>query len=319
MDGVRVFLETSTVHGLSYISTTKKWVRLFWILIVIAGFAGAVFLIHESFDSWSESPIKTTIETLPISKMKFPKVTVCPPKNTFTDLNYDMMLVENLTLTKEMRDEMFKYALEVIEEDSFSMNNWTKIQEKDRFYNWYHGFTKIEPPKYEYFPYESFDALGYDIFTSAISGEVTTQYFGEVFQTKLLERQIYYQVNVYPPENVVLNQDVTLHFKMEKLSLSGLSSDSVETFYMESTDDLDLENQTTAYTNFTPPGAFYRSMSLVRDISSKHAKQIKMDMMPGFKFSWWYTGAAVTPKPIYKNDENNKQFVRYVQDFNLEK
>ena len=74
---------------------------------------GAGFLIKESFNSWSESPIKTTIETLPISKIKFPKVTVCPPKNTFTDLNYDMMMTEHITLTEEIRDEMFKYAVEV--------------------------------------------------------------------------------------------------------------------------------------------------------------------------------------------------------------
>ena len=82
MERVRTFLETSTIHGLNYISTTRKYSRLFWILIVIVGFSGAGFLINESFQSWSESPVKTTIETLPIAEIKFPKVTVCPPKNT---------------------------------------------------------------------------------------------------------------------------------------------------------------------------------------------------------------------------------------------
>ena len=90
MEGVRTFLESSTIHGLTYVSTTRKYVRLFWIFVVIGGFVGASLLIKESFDSWSESPIKTTIETLPISEITFPKVTVCPPKNTFTDLNYDL-------------------------------------------------------------------------------------------------------------------------------------------------------------------------------------------------------------------------------------
>ena len=99
MEGVRTFLESSTIHGLTYISTTRKCVRLFWILVVIAGFVGASLLIKESFDSWSESPIKTTVETLPISDITLPKVTVCPPKNTFTDLNYDLMMTENITFT----------------------------------------------------------------------------------------------------------------------------------------------------------------------------------------------------------------------------
>ena len=119
MERVSTFLESSTIHGLTYISTTRKFIRLFWILVVITGFVGAVFIIKESFDSWSESPVKTTIETVPISDIKFPKITVCPPKNTFTDLNYDLMITENITLTKEMRDEMFKYAVEVINENSF--------------------------------------------------------------------------------------------------------------------------------------------------------------------------------------------------------
>ena len=83
MDGVRTFLESSTIHGLTYISSTKKWSRLFWVLVVLLGFIGAASLIHESFHSWTESPIKTTIETLPISQLNFPVVTVCPPKNTY--------------------------------------------------------------------------------------------------------------------------------------------------------------------------------------------------------------------------------------------
>ena len=131
MEGVSTFLESSTIHGLTYISTTRKYTRLFWILVVLAGFVGASLLIKESFDSWSESPVKTTIETLPISIITFPKVTVCPPKNTFTDLNYDLMMTENVTITEEMRNEMFEYALEVINEGDLSGNNWTKLHEED--------------------------------------------------------------------------------------------------------------------------------------------------------------------------------------------
>ena len=128
MDGVRNFLESSSIHGLSYISTTRKLTRLFWSLVVLTGFTVAFLIIQESFGSWSESPIKTTIETLPISDIKFPKVTVCPPKNTYTDLNYDLMMTENMTLTKGMRDEMFEYAFDVLMEDVFPKTNWTKLQ-----------------------------------------------------------------------------------------------------------------------------------------------------------------------------------------------
>ena len=98
MEQISTFLESSTIHGLNFISTTRKYVRAFWILVVLAGFATAGYLIQTSFQSWADSPIKTTDETLPISEIPFPKVTVCPPKNTFTDLNYDLMMAENLSL-----------------------------------------------------------------------------------------------------------------------------------------------------------------------------------------------------------------------------
>ena len=76
MEGVGTFLESSTIHGLAYVATSRKYVRLFWTIVVIAGFTCAGILIYESFNDWNENPIKTTIETLPITDITFPKVTV---------------------------------------------------------------------------------------------------------------------------------------------------------------------------------------------------------------------------------------------------
>ena len=81
MEGVRTFLESSTIHGLAYIATSGKYVRLLWIIIVFAGFTCAGFLIYASFNDWSENPIKTTVDTRPIYEITFPKVTVCPPNS----------------------------------------------------------------------------------------------------------------------------------------------------------------------------------------------------------------------------------------------
>ena len=63
MEHIKEYFESSTVHGFSYISNTRKYVRSLWILIVIGGFIGAFVLIHESFDSWADNPVKTTLET----------------------------------------------------------------------------------------------------------------------------------------------------------------------------------------------------------------------------------------------------------------
>ena len=51
-------------------------------------------MIQQSFQSWSDSPIKTTIETLPISAIKSPKIIVCPPPDTYTNLNPDVVETE---------------------------------------------------------------------------------------------------------------------------------------------------------------------------------------------------------------------------------
>ena len=49
------------------------------------------YLIHLAFDNWHQSPISTTIETWPISQITFPNVTICPPKNLFLNLNYNIL------------------------------------------------------------------------------------------------------------------------------------------------------------------------------------------------------------------------------------
>ncbi len=319
MEGVRVFLESSTIHGLTYISTTRKYARLFWFLIVVTGFVGAGYLIRESIASWSESPIKTTIETLPISEIKFPKVTVCPPKNTFTDLNYDLMITENRTMTKEMQDFLFKYTLEALNiEKSYYQSNWTKLHEDHRFFNWYHGYTKMTLPSWiqepqgapdisMYFDQDDcYDCLMIKIETSATAGAVTTQFYGEKFKSGLVERKLWYRVMIVPPKSVKNNGNVTLHFKVEKVSMKGLSSTSKESFEV----DLELLNDDQiVIKNFTPPG-HDRPISLVRDVGSEDVEQMKLDVMPGFKFSWWYTGDVFTPDTKFENKQYNKPFIR---------
>ena len=66
---------------------------------------------------------------------------------------------------------------------------------------------------------------------------------------------------------------------------------------------------TTAYTNYTSPD-YYRYMWLTRVVSSEEVESQKLNMMPGFRFSWWYSGAEVTPDNKYKNTEITQQFVR---------
>ena len=110
MDGLKEFLESSTIHGLVYIATTKRLARILWILIVAAGSVGAVVLIQQSFSSWASSPITTTIETRPITEIDFPNLTVCPPRNSFTSLVPDILRARDINLDVERRKELSDFV-----------------------------------------------------------------------------------------------------------------------------------------------------------------------------------------------------------------
>ena len=102
MDPTREFLETSTIHGLSYISTApSKATKILWMAIVITGFFTAGYLINNSYSEWQASPVSTSISTLPISDLDFPTITICPPEGSNTVLNYDLMKAVNITLSDQ--------------------------------------------------------------------------------------------------------------------------------------------------------------------------------------------------------------------------
>ena len=207
MEYVRTFLESSSIAGFNHISTSRKGWRFFWITVVTFGFCTAGFLIYESFKSWDESPIKTTLETLPISEMRFPKVTVCPPKDTYTDLNYNVMVSDNLTKSVDSYD-LYLYAKNVVKDHTF-LDKFNKIQELNGFYNWYHGYS------YRWFSKYARETW-YRLVTYATSGSISTPYFGEKLNPILIEKEFGLQMTIYPPKAAMDNQNIKFHLKIEK-------------------------------------------------------------------------------------------------------
>ena len=96
MNPIREFLEASNLHGLVHISKAESmWGKVLWIFSVVISFSAAGFLINNSFKGWRDQPVSSVISTHPIKDLKFPNVTVCPPKSTNTALNYDLFNLEN--------------------------------------------------------------------------------------------------------------------------------------------------------------------------------------------------------------------------------
>ena len=313
------FLESSTFHGLSSIATGRKYVRLFWILVVIAGFTGAGLLIHESFQSWEESPVKTTVETRPITEITFPKVTVCPPKNTYTDLNHDLMITENITLDNDTRNELTHFAMEHLFNHLHLtiLTNLSMLEEKNRYYNWYHGYTKITLPYYGRSS-RTRNTFIYNIRTGVTSGTIFTKNFGEKFDADNVDTFFKYMVFVNPPngvsDNVKFDPNVTLHFELEKIQMKDLSTgkDKLEMSAVSSRliNDLSISHFSR---NFTPPGHSYndRKISLQRSAILSDIRKQKLEEMPGFKFAWFYSGKHVDPISEYFNEA----LVRLVNTF----
>ena len=321
MEGLRTFLESSTIHGLSYISSTKRLQRLFWTLVVILGFSGAAVLIYQSFQSWEESPITTTIETLPIKEITFPKISVCPPQNTFTDLNYDLIKTNNVTLDEVKRENLTNIAIELINEavHKETLENINKIQEKNRFSNWYKRNTKIEIPYYG-----DDNRFYYNITTSDTYGSISSQDFGENFNATKMETNFHYSIKIYPPNDVVNNTNVTLHIEIDRVLLMNNLNDNIKILSKWGTFQILDSNGKTPW-GFSPPGIIggrnlsivndYREIIIERKIKSDDVNNLNYNRMPGFNISWYYTkttaGTTVSGKGFFKDETNGREFNRY--------
>ena len=306
MDYVKEFLDTSTIHGLSRISSTRRLLRLFWILIVIGGFSGAGYLIYKSFETWQQSPITTTIEALPISQIRFPNVTVCPPKNSFLNLNYDIQQSENVGLENNTRKELLDFALDVIQGEFYKvmMRNLSKVEDPDRYYNWYHGYTRIV------YPYFKDEQLYYNVFTSAKSGNISTKYFGDKFDNIKVENNIMIRINLEVPQSVKGYHNTTLMFGINKKTMNEVSDyDKLCMYPVDKCFDAD---QTYWSKNITPdPGKTYQ-LELNRQVSADDISNMDLDMMPGFRYTWRYNN-HVEAETLHSNRGNKgttKQFVR---------
>ena len=304
MGEIKSFLESSTIHGLAYLTTSKKYLRLFWTLVVIAGFTGAGVLIYKSFQSWDESPVTTTIETHPIAEIKFPKVTVCPPKNTFTDLNYDLMTTQNTTLDNEIRNEIINYVHELLYDhlyESAIKANVTMLVDKDRYYNWYHGYNTIE---LQYGHPSDGNILYYSVNTAATSGTISTKFFGEHFNAEKVPPNLYYSIIVHAPRNI---SNVTMHFEIEKISMKDLSTgeDLVNFGWRDDLKD-DVTRYSRNYTLTVPRQS--KSIYLMRNVIAADIMKQKLNWMPGFRLTWYYSGLEVDAEALYYHQ--NKAFIR---------
>lgn len=299
MEYFKNFLDTSTIHGLSWISSTTKWSRLFWILVVIGGISGAIYLIQESFSSWNKRPITTTIETLPVSDMIFPNVTVCP-KRSFLNLNYDILRSENLTFDNKQRDELYEYALDLIQDQLFNelMRNISKVEYPNRYHDWYYGYTQMDFPYFS----DKDNQLLYNLHTSAASGDITTENFGDKFDSNEVDDRIYILIHVLLPSP---STESTLILKVEKNTM-------IEVRHLDkiTIDGIDIDADLRKWNdNITNSQNQNFEFALDRKVSEDDLSKVRIEKMPGFKLTWNYL-PKIEPKSPYLDQHMIKEFIR---------
>ena len=218
MDGIqgfKEFLESSTIHGLSYIAGNRRLVRLFWICVVITGFTGAAVMIQQSFSSWADSPISTTIETRPITEIDFPNVTVCPPRNSFTSLIPDLVRSRKMMFDDQKRLELSNSVLDAV----FDANYKAKYQEfleysqsDGEYLNWYTGLSSINLP---YTDYSNSYVKTYKLETASLTGSVSTPFFRKTFDENKFELAIEWKFSIFVPSNLTEGSNLVIDIQYD--------------------------------------------------------------------------------------------------------
>ena len=85
------------------------------------------------------------METLPISELEFPNVTVCPPINSFTNLNLDIVRTREISLSEGQRQVLSQQVSQVVFTSNMErkLATYNECEEKDRYRNHYRGISKI--------------------------------------------------------------------------------------------------------------------------------------------------------------------------------
>ena len=210
MKTFKEFLESSTIHGLVYISISRSFVRIFWIFVVFIGFTGAVYLINQSFSSWANSPVATTIATKPITDLELPNVIVCPPRNSFTSLNPDLVRARNISFGEEKRKELSDFVPEAV----YKSNHRAKYLEflayrTEKYMDWYRGTSRI------LLPYQQDGFKQFDLYSSAASGSFSTPFFRQPFDKDTFERQFKSEAHISVPESLVEGSKVVVEVEYD--------------------------------------------------------------------------------------------------------
>ena len=199
------FLTNSTIHGLAYISNVPtKTGKAIWFTIVLAGFCTASYLIYTSYEEWETSPVATSISTHPIASLHLPITTICPPDNSNTALNWDMVRAGNIKLTDDDRQDLIDVSRQFL----INRPGKTFIEVAEKITN-KEGIPQLKTETRS-FPLPSENTVkgrnkGFEIWSTELSGTYKTPGFGQTRNCTTDYPNILF--TLYIPQKVVMEEE----------------------------------------------------------------------------------------------------------------
>ena len=316
------YFDVSSIHGFGHVNGQKSFGKIFWLFVVTSGFVFAGFLVGQSFDSWRSNPISTVIETKPILESKFPDVVVCPPENTFTNLNLDLMNADSIELDEKLRESLVNHTTEMILDEEFfsAYADQNDVFEENKYKNWYTGFTLASL---------SHSNL-VQVSTSSESGSFTSPFYGHPFKAEKFQIEADYEIFISPPKNISRYRsgkgydNLCVEITKDTSDTSIKEVKEIVKWYQgfnlgELLDGFKTETRCFKGKDFKQSitRARYAKVAFNRVFSKRAFEGWTQKRFTGMSVSWYYTDSEgkkinILPEPKYLNEEGNKIFVTLV-------
>ena len=317
------YFDVSSIHGLGHINSQKSFAKLFWIVVVFCGFLGAGILVSQSFEDWGSNPISTVIETKPILESQFPDVVVCPPENTFTNLNFDLMRAETIDLEEKTRESLVNLTTEMILDEEFfaAYDVQNNIFEANKYRNWFTGFTLAALS----------ESNLVHVTTSSEAGSFTSPFYGDPFVADKFQIEADFTILISPPKNISTYRKGrgydSFCVKITKDTSDSSIKEVIETVkwyqgynYGLLSDGFRTETRCFRGKEFKQSILRARSVRVAfeRVFSKRAFESWTKKRFTGMTVNWYYTDDEgkqidIVPEPKYLNEEVNKNFITLVR------
>ena len=277
----------------------------------------------------------TTIETKAISEISFPTVTVCPPKGTFTNLNYDLVNINNSMLGVDQRQSLKSFIHKAIIDQEFKAvleeDNSYKIRGK--YESWFKGTTQFTLP-------ETKSKTTFFLWTTANEGEAESPNFGVDYSRRYFPIKLSYLLLIFPPKkfndnpfplgksNVTYDKKFKLEIHVDTKESEGEGSEWIEISPSGFPTSEIVRLSGPVSKNKTFP-VIIRSRKNTRQILIRFERELtKKDLQDwnekrntGFRAKWYYTDSDGNKLNIESDDIQsvpmNALFVKFVKIYHV--